>query len=114
MRFRAILAVLALFSGTREASAQTDAELFIANYSVSFVQQFAGKVVRGGNVWRAFRQTSYEAVSSATLQYAGMRMAGENWRLALPAQVLVQKGAEIQRRSIMGQPVFSRDRKSVV
>ena len=82
-------------------------ELFAANYGVSFGQQFFGKVLRGGNVFESFFETSYEALPSATLQYAGMRMVGSDWRLALPAQILVQKGVMIQRRSILGSPVFS-------
>lgn len=86
-----------------------DRELLGANYLVTFPQVFLGKVIRGENVARSFVRSLYEAAPAAAAQYAGMRMAGENWRLALPAQLLVQKGAAIQRHSILGEPVFSRE-----
>jgi len=102
-------ALAALSLGSGEAKAQSDAELLIAQYGFSFGQQFLGKVVRGKNIWKAFRQTSYEAVPSATLQYTGMKMVGQDYRLALPSQLLMQKGAWFGRQSILGRPIFSQE-----
>src|SRR2546422_10726678 len=36
-----------------------------------------------------------------------MTLLGSSWRLALPAQALVQKGAMLQRRSMLGLPQFA-------
>lgn len=98
-------ALAALSLGSGEAKAQSDAELLIAQYGFSFGQQFLGKVIRGGNVIRSAEKTAYEAVPSAILQYTGMKLMGMNWRLALPAQLLVQKGASIQRQSMLDRSI---------
>ena len=89
--------------------AQNDAELLVAQYGISFTQQFLGKVVRGGNVLQSFQAAAAEALSSAALQYAGMKMVNANWRLAIPAQLLMQKGAWVERQSMLGRPIFGRE-----
>lgn len=113
-RLAMLLVTAAAILLSDDASAQgrrsgLDGELIVANYAVTFPQVFLGKVIRGENVASSFVQSLYEAVPAAAAQYAGMKMVGENWQLALPAQLLVQKGAAIQRRSISGEPVFSRE-----
>lgn len=107
--FLLAIGALFLFSPHMARAQNRDLELFAANYGVSFGQQFLGKVIQGKNVLGSFIKTFYEAVPSATLQYAGMRLVGSDWRYALPARLLTQKGTQIQRRSILGQPIFSRE-----
>jgi hypothetical protein len=82
-------------------------QLVLANYTLSALAQLTGKVIRGGNVGRAARRAAVEALAPAALQHAGMSLLGRNWRLALPAQALVQKGAMLQRRSMLGLPQFA-------
>lgn len=82
-------------------------QLVLANYTLSALAQFTGKVIRGDNVGRAARRAAVEALAPAALQHAGMSLLGRNWRLALPAQALVQKGAMLQRRSMLGLPQFA-------
>lgn len=86
-----------------------DGRLVAANYAVTFSQIFLGKVIRGESVPRSFVRSLYEAAPAAGAQYVGMRMVGEDWRLAVPAQIIFQKGVALQRRSIAGEPVFSRE-----
>ncbi len=88
-------------------TAQQHWQLTLANYTLSALAQFTGKVIRGENVGRAARRASVEALAPAALQHAGMSLLGSSWRLALPAQALVQKGAMLQRRSMLGLPQFT-------
>ncbi len=88
-------------------TAQQHWQLTLANYTLSALAQFTGKVIRGENVGRAARRASVEALAPAALQHAGMTLLGSSWRLALPAQALVQKGAMLQRRSMLGLPQFT-------
>lgn len=104
------LGLLALVAMPAAATAQTASQhlqLALGNYTLSALAQFGGKVVRGENVGRAARRAAVEALPAAGLQHAGMTLLGRNWRLALPAQALVQKGTMLQRRSILGQPLFA-------
>ncbi len=88
-------------------TAQQHWQLALANYTLAALAQFTGKVIRGENVGRAARRASVEALAPAALQHAGMTLLGSSWRLALPAQALVQKGAMLQRRSMLGLPQFA-------
>jgi len=88
-------------------TAQQHWQLAFANYTLSALAQFTGKVIRGENVGRAARRAPVEALAPAALQHAGMTLLGSSWRLALPAQALVQKGAMLQRRSMLGLPQFA-------
>jgi len=87
-------------------TAQQQLQLALGNYALSTLAPFAGKVIAGENVGRAARAAAVEALAPAGLQHAGMMLGGRNWRLALPAQVLVQKGAMLQRRSMLALPLF--------
>jgi hypothetical protein len=87
-------------------TAQHHLQLALGNYALSTVAQFAGKVIAGENVLRAARRAPVEALAPTGLQHAGMTLLGQNWRLAVPAQALVQKGVMLQRRSMLGQPMF--------
>ena len=87
-------------------TAQQHLQLALGNYTLSTLAQFAGKVIHGENVGRAARHAAVEALVPAGLEHAGMMLMGKNWRFALPAQALVQKGAMLQRRSMLGQPQF--------
>ncbi|KKU94150.1 MAG: hypothetical protein UY26_C0003G0301 [Candidatus Jorgensenbacteria bacterium GW2011_GWA1_48_13] len=110
---RNIFAVLALALAAPACSeklkAQNDAELIAAQYGISFTQQFLGKVIRGENILQSFQTAASEAVPSAAFQYAGMKMVGANWQFAIPAQLLTQKGAWVQRQSMLGRPIFGRE-----
>ncbi len=88
-------------------TAQQHWQLALANYTLSALAQFTGKVIRGENVGRAARRAPVEALAPAALQHAGMTLLGSSWRFALPAQALVQKGAMLQRRSMLGLPQFA-------
>ncbi|MGH7570066.1 MAG: hypothetical protein ACREL9_14035 [Gemmatimonadales bacterium] len=78
-------------------------QLALGNYALSAVAQFAGKVTRGQNVGHAARSAAVQALLPTGLQHAGMTLLGQTWHLALPAQALVQKGAMLQRRSMLDQ-----------
>jgi len=88
-------------------TAQQHWQLALANYTLAALGQFTGKVIRGENVGRAARRAPVEALAPAALQHAGMTLLGSSWRFALPAQALVQKGAMLQRRSMLGLPQFA-------
>ncbi len=91
------------------AAAQTAEQhwqLALGNYALSALAQFAGKVSRGQNVGAAAQRAAVQALLPAGLQHAGMTLLGRNWRLAVPAQALVQKGAMLQRRSMLEQPLL--------
>lgn len=94
----------------REAEAQfwKEAQMVGANYAVTLAQVFLGKVIQGENVFSALTHSLYESAPAAGVQYAGMRLVGANWQLAIPGQLLVQKGAQIQREAILGESIFSR------
>jgi len=105
----AVLFVAANGRGPARADAQTaqqHLQLVLGNYALATLAQFAGKVMSGQNVGRAVRHSAVEALVPAGLQHAGMMLLGRSWRLALPAQALVQKGAMLQRRSMLEQPLF--------
>jgi hypothetical protein len=82
-------------------------QLALGNYTLATFAQSIGKIVRGQNVGRAVRHAAVEAIAPTGLQHAGMVLVGRDWRLALPAQLLVQKGALLQRRSMLEQPQFA-------
>ena len=94
-------------SGVAAQTGEQHWQLALANYTLSALAQFTGKVIRGENVGRAARRAPVEALAPAALQHAGMTLLGSSWRLALPAQALVQKGAMLQRRSMLGLPQFA-------
>ncbi|GEM_PF-4908886 len=106
-----LIAALAIFPNDvfSQNGSNSEGRLVAANYVISFSQIFLGKTIRGQNLGRSFVRSLYEAVPATAMQYAGMKMVGRNWRLALPAQLLVQKGAALERRSILGEPVLSRE-----
>lgn len=95
-----------------EARAQaSELEALGFNYAVTFLQQVVGKVWHGPDqpLVEDITQAAYESLPSAVLSYAGMKLVAEDWRFALPAQVLAQKGAWVGRRSMQGLCVYCRD-----
>src|SRR2546429_7977413 len=94
-------------SGVAAQTGEQHWQLALANYTLSALAQFTGKVIRGENVGRAARRASVEALAPAALQHAGVSLLGSSWRLALPAQALVPKGALLQGRSTVGLPALS-------
>lgn len=102
--------VLLLCAPTASLAAQTAQQqwqLVLGNYALATLAQSMGKVIRGQNVGQAVRRSAVEALAPTGLQHAGMLLVGRDWRLALPAQALVQKGAMLQRRSMLEQPQFT-------
>ncbi len=107
--FWAVISIFFPHEALSQERSGTNARLVATDYAISFAQIFVGKTIRGQNLGRSFVSSLYQAAPATALQYAGMRMVGKNWQLALPAQLLIQKGVAIQRRSIMGEQVFSRE-----
>jgi len=101
-----VLLLSALAAPVAAQTAQQQWQLALGNYALSTLAQSLGKVIRGQNVGRAVRRSAVDALAPTGLQHAGMMLVGGDWRLALPGQVLVQKGAMLQRRSMLEQPLF--------
>ena len=101
-----LLLSTALAAPVAAQTAQQHWQLALGNYALSTLAQSLGKIIRGQNVGRAVRHSAVEALAPTALQHTGMMLAGSDWRLAIPAQALVQKGAMLQRRSMLGQPQF--------
>lgn len=102
----AVIAILA-FLGKRAEAQRDDLKLLGYQYVWSFGQEFVGKVIHGENVGESFLKSFYESAPPAVLRHVGMRMVAENWRLAIPAQLLIQKAVQVERLSIEGKPIIS-------
>lgn len=110
-KFFFVVAMMSLIANLAVAQEEfvpsTSKGLFWTQYAFDFTHIFVGKVVKGRNVLKSLAESAYQAAPAAYLHHAGFKMVAKDWRDALPAQLLVQKGNWIVRKSILNQNLFS-------